>query len=607
MNKNKQKTDSRFFLIASCLALSVCIIYFILSHSKVCSNTSGSIQPLSNTWNISVNQTPTASVSLPANIRVASTDYVTMQAMLPNPLCDTAALCFRSTLQSVWVSVAGTVIYHYQAEDDNLFGKASPSRWNFVLLDPQYEGKTIQITTHSPYKNYSGHLSQVRYGAYEDLLHSVIVAYMPSYLICFSVFFLGIALIITSHLTINLSPDTFAFRYLGWFAILASLWLHGESKMPSFIILNPSFDLFVSNLSLMLCIIPYLLFIKCFYDKKYHRYIHAFLIADVLNIFICLFLQITKLADFVETAVFTHILIFLLICLVCVHFVESLKSPIYRLIPYVLGFSSFILSVLIELVLYYTRNYQYAGNILHIGVFLYIFCLIFMVIKRMIKRKTTDSYLAKIVLQQQIAMMKSHIQPHFLFNALGAIQSLIKKNPDTAYEMVFDFSTYLRSSIIAWENPGLIPFSTELDYIHAFTNIQSLRFRDSFQITYDIQTHDFTVPILSIRALVMNAVNHGVRKVADGGTVIIRSYEATDAYMIEVIDNGAGFLVREAMQRSSSTSGLHRTQDVLTRYLGASLHINSIPNEGTTVVVRIPKEANIEKQGERSNENDISR
>ena len=138
-------------------------------------------------------------------------------------------------------------------------------------------------------------------------------------------------------------------------------------------------------------------------------------------------------------------------------------------------------------------------------------------------------------------LMMGQIQPHFIFNTLSSIRTLVRVDPDIAYQMLYDFSNYLRANVDNVTNMDGIPFSSEVEHIKSYVNIESVRFGDRLNVEYDIGPKEFIVPPLSIQPLVENAIKHGVCQKLEGGTVWLRSYEEPDCYVVEIDDDGIGF------------------------------------------------------------------
>ena len=189
-------------------------------------------------------------------------------------------------------------------------------------------------------------------------------------------------------------------------------------------------------------------------------------------------------------------------------------------------------------------------------------------------------------------LMSGQIQPHFIFNTLGAIQSFMRRDPEKAAELMQNFTGYLRYAMRHAEYDELIPFETELQHIRTYMNIEKARFGDELTVVYDLRTLDFSVPPLTIQPLVENAVKHGIRGRAGGGTVTLRTREVRDNILIEIIDDGVGFNMEEVKRRPRADRlGLHNVQYRLANELDARMQIDSMPGRGTRVFVTFLRSA----------------
>lgn len=137
--------------------------------------------------------------------------------------------------------------------------------------------------------------------------------------------------------------------------------------------------------------------------------------------------------------------------------------------------------------------------------------------------------------------MQNQISPHFIFNALGIIKSLIWEDRKKAANSVNDFSVYLRRNIEALKSSEMIMFKKELEHIEAFLAIEKADDSVNLSVEYDIRETDFLIPALTVEPLVENAVIHGVSGYDDGAKIIISSRSDEDDYIVEVSDNGRGF------------------------------------------------------------------
>lgn len=143
--------------------------------------------------------------------------------------------------------------------------------------------------------------------------------------------------------------------------------------------------------------------------------------------------------------------------------------------------------------------------------------------------------------ESRIAIMLSQIQPHFLYNALGTIRGLCRKNPEQAWEALGDFSKYLRGNMSALTNKENIYFNSELCHIEAYLRLEKVRMGDRLNILYDIQEKDFLIPPLTVQPLVENAIKYGLFDKAEGGTLILHTRKENNKIIISIKDNGLGF------------------------------------------------------------------
>ena len=186
--------------------------------------------------------------------------------------------------------------------------------------------------------------------------------------------------------------------------------------------------------------------------------------------------------------------------------------------------------------------------------------------------------------------MMTQIKPHFLYNSLGAIEALCDSDPKAAKDATVKFSRYLRGNMDSISAEGLIDFEKELAHTKLYLELEKLRFEDALEIRYDISCTDFKTPVLTLEPLVENAVRHGVRKNEDGvGYVAVSTSEYSDRYEIAVTDNGPGFDVTAVMDDGNSHIGIENVRSRLKAVCSGKLQINSVPGQGTTATIIIPK------------------
>jgi signal transduction histidine kinase len=209
------------------------------------------------------------------------------------------------------------------------------------------------------------------------------------------------------------------------------------------------------------------------------------------------------------------------------------------------------------------------------------------------ERQVEDAYLQQQEnLKLRTEIMLSQIQPHFLYNSLGAIRDTYRGDARRGEQAITEFAEYLRHNMDSLTEDQPIPLTEELKHVRCYLDLQKLRFGDDLNVAYDLECTDFLLPTLTLQPLVENAVTYGVRKSETGrGTVTIRSREYPDRWELGVIDDGPGF-VPDSLPGDSERShiGLRNVRERLQRACGGELRIDSVLGEGTTVTIILPRE-----------------
>ncbi len=141
------------------------------------------------------------------------------------------------------------------------------------------------------------------------------------------------------------------------------------------------------------------------------------------------------------------------------------------------------------------------------------------------RRQQLDTLkLEALVKALELKTIKSHINPHFIFNALNSIRALIDENPGRARDAITELSNILRSSMQA-EKLEIVPFEKELNIVKDYLALEHIRFEDRLKVEYEIDedTLDQPVPPMMLQTLVENAIKHGIGKEVKGGVIKIIS------------------------------------------------------------------------------------
>ena len=140
--------------------------------------------------------------------------------------------------------------------------------------------------------------------------------------------------------------------------------------------------------------------------------------------------------------------------------------------------------------------------------------------------------------KSEIKALQTQINPHFLFNALNAITSCIRINPDKARELTINLASYLRYNLEL--NDEFIDIKKELKQVKDYVEIEKARFGNKLNIIYDIDDVDVRIPSLLIQPLVENAIVHGILKDKGTGTVSVSVKKHNEKIKITIIDSGIG-------------------------------------------------------------------
>lgn len=195
----------------------------------------------------------------------------------------------------------------------------------------------------------------------------------------------------------------------------------------------------------------------------------------------------------------------------------------------------------------------------------------------------------KELVEQNINIMLSQIQPHFLYNSLGVIYQLCETDPAKAKTCVRKFSDFLRGNMDSLKAREPIPFEKELNHVMNFLYLEQQRFGDQLRVVYQIGTSDFFIPPLTLQPLVENAVQHGILHKKTGGTITIRTEETDECAVVTIVDDGIGMERSKQMPSLGDHAhiGISNVRSRLEEMVHGTLEIKS-SDRGTAVTIRIP-------------------
>jgi signal transduction histidine kinase len=139
----------------------------------------------------------------------------------------------------------------------------------------------------------------------------------------------------------------------------------------------------------------------------------------------------------------------------------------------------------------------------------------------------------------ELIALKSQINPHFIFNCLNNIRSLVIEDPEKSRDMITHLSDLLRYSI-QFNNEEKVTIEHELEVIKDYLELESIQFEDrlSYRLEIEDDLMDFKIPPMTLQMLVENAIKHGISDLPEGGEIVIRAYKKENKIFLQVENTG---------------------------------------------------------------------
>jgi two-component system, LytTR family, sensor kinase len=197
----------------------------------------------------------------------------------------------------------------------------------------------------------------------------------------------------------------------------------------------------------------------------------------------------------------------------------------------------------------------------------------------------------KLLLAAKLEALANQINPHFLFNTLTSISSLIRTQPETARVLITKLSGLLRRLLRSTDH--FVTLREELEAIDEYLHIEVIRFGPQLTVVKQIHpaTLDVIVPSLILQPLVENSIKHGLSPKVGGGRITITSRVRDGHAIIEVTDDGMGMSEERLAAALGGGIGLSNVNERLRTIYGAhyELKVKSLPGAGTSVSLEIPE------------------
>ena len=196
----------------------------------------------------------------------------------------------------------------------------------------------------------------------------------------------------------------------------------------------------------------------------------------------------------------------------------------------------------------------------------------------------------KLLMAARIEALSSQINPHFLFNTLNSISSLIRTKPETARMLIGKLSNLLRQRLKSRNH--FVPLREEMHAIDQYLDIEVIRFGPQLRVRKEIgaDTLDLLVPSMILQPLIENSIKHGLTAKLGGGTVTVRSFRNGESLVIEVADDGFGMSDEQLEKAMTAGIGLSNVNERLMVTYGEDhpLVLTSTADKGTRARIEIP-------------------
>ena len=197
----------------------------------------------------------------------------------------------------------------------------------------------------------------------------------------------------------------------------------------------------------------------------------------------------------------------------------------------------------------------------------------------------------QLLMRARLAALSSQIHPHFLFNTLNSVSSLIRTNPDQARAVVYKLSSILRR--LLRKNENFSPLRDELSFIEDYLAIEMVRFGDKLRFEKNIsaETLDMQVPSMLLQPLVENSIRHGLSGKLDGGVIRLGCHAENGRIRLAVEDDGVGIPEARLATLLEQGIGVSNVNERLKVLFGNDyrMYVDSRPDGGTRIEIEIPE------------------
>lgn len=203
------------------------------------------------------------------------------------------------------------------------------------------------------------------------------------------------------------------------------------------------------------------------------------------------------------------------------------------------------------------------------------------------KKINENTRLARLQLETQFALLRSKVNPHFLFNTLNTMLEVLRREPQQVEKLILNLSDIYRKTLAAPDRT-LVPIDEELDLVREYLEIEKIRMGNRLDYDFDVsdQVRQVKIPPMMLQILVENAVRHGLTPKKQGGSVSVKIERHNGGLEMGVRDTGVG--IKQAQSETGYGLTCIRQQLQLLYDSAANLRISLLPTGGTEVTIALP-------------------
>ena len=320
-------------------------------------------------------------IAVPGRYDVAAKETMVISTVLPADF-DKTALAIRGSLQDVTFYVGDELREVYDTSDTRLFGKNSASRYVFCPTSAADAGKEVRILLRTNTSQYAGVVNAVYWGDKVDIWQYLFRCHASETIIAAFILFAGVVTILFS-IALGVAYKTkFDMEYLGWCMIMGAIWMLGESKLRQLFLPNASAIASLCFVMILFCPVPILFYVDTILCGRYHRLYQIIGYIATGNLFVCSFLHMFGILDYIQTLPLGHLMLVATLAVVLITTIRALRHSTDKADRLVLaGLIVIFITVVIETIATYYMV-TISGIFLGIGLLILLFINILRTIAR---------------------------------------------------------------------------------------------------------------------------------------------------------------------------------------------------------------------------------